>query len=177
MLAYNGSAPEWEKIHIFEDPGGLGVTIADFLVKDWVDNNGVTHKGVIDMNYENSAVTRTINPAAKEGVLELLNAVKYKQLMYATVSDIIERDLLEFPCQLPSNHKLEIDGQTVYLSKEEVRALVEFDLMKTEVCFMRKKINKMGISYELQADMQRRLHDDRSYCLAAACYYLSQLRH
>lgn len=177
MIAYNGNAPEWEAIHVFEDPGGLGMSIADFLVKDWEDEDGIMHKGVIDMTYENSAVTRQINPGAKEGVLQLLNARKYKELMYEATMDLLPRNLIEFPAPLHSNHKLQIDGKVIYLSKEEVRALTELDMLKNEICTMRKKQNKVGYSYELEPTMRNRMHDDRAYVLAAACYYLAQLRH
>lgn len=179
MVAYNGTAREYNNIHLFMDPGGLGVMISDFIIKDWTDTNGVTHRGVIDINYEHSASLKSSYPTAVEGVLQMLNAKKYKTLMYSATAEMLNRDLIKFPVSLPSNRKLEIDGRTINLTKEEQRAMIEIDMTKTEFLTMRKTQSpKTGeVIYALAPEMSRKMHDDRSYCLAALGYYLSELRH
>ena len=54
MLAYNGDAPDYENIEavmIDAGSGGGGVNIADYLMEDWIDDKGVTHRGLIDKEY------------------------------------------------------------------------------------------------------------------------------
>ncbi len=179
MVAYNGNFPEYNKIHLFMDPGGLGVPISDFIIKDWTDQYGVFHHGVIDMEYDHSASLKTSYPTAVEGVLQMLNAKKYKTLMYSATAEMINRDLITFPIALPSNRKMEIDGKIINLTKEEQRAMIELDMTKTEFLTMRKTTSpKTGETiYALAPEMTRKMHDDRAYCLAALGYFLSELRH
>ena len=62
-------------------------------------------------------------------------------------------------------------------SKEEVRALTEIDLMITEICAMQRiKTPNGNIQIKFPANLERKMHDDRAYCLALACGYLSKLR-
>ena len=63
------------------------------------------------------------------------------------------------------------------LSPDEEIALNQIDLMKEEVVNMVRKKRESGKdSFELVADKQNKMHDDKSYCLAMAAYFLSELR-
>lgn len=181
MLDYNGKdAPEYDNLHLFIDPGsgGGGRIYTDFLMMGWTDKSGRKHKGVIDMDDETSALEAAKFPEAQKGVLRVLNSQKYKNEMFAALAEALTQDLIEFPEDTPGNGKLEIGNKKYTLTKDEIRALVEIDLTKTEILAMKKTKTPAGnVVYSLPADKSRKMHDDRCYCAAAAAYYLMQLRH
>ena len=179
ILAYNGQAPDYENIILFIDPGsgGGGHIYSDFLMPDWTDDYGIKHRGLIDMEDEKSAAEALKFPNAVKDVLHLYTANKYKNEMFAACSDLVGRDLVKFPVSTTNHGKIEIDGKTVSLSRDELRALVEMDLVKEEILAMKKTKTESGnVRYALSPDRARKQHDDRAYTLAAFCYILSMLR-
>ena len=179
MLDYNGNNEEYKKIHLAVDPGagGGGMIYADFLIQEWQDKDGKWHHGVIDLEDETSKQERAKFPKAISGVLSLPSAIKYKNDQYAALSEMAQSDLIIFPPSVPNMGYLDIDGQRVTLTQEEIRALLEMDLMKEEVLLMRKTKTEAGnIRYALQTDKQRTAHDDRAYTLSMASWYLQYLR-
>lgn len=179
MVVYNGNHPEYEKLHMFIDPGsgGGGRIYADLLCQNWTDSSGVIHRGVIDPDDPNAAEQMAKFPQASKTVLKALEPKKYKNIMYTNTVEMLQQDLIQFPKPLPGNGKIELDGRTITLTKEEIRALVEIDMVKEEiVAIIKKKTAAGNISYELPVDKIRRMHDDRAYCLAALGHYLSELR-
>lgn len=178
MVTYNGDNPEYANLHLFMDPGGLGATISDFLCKNYIDEWGKEHYGVVDPNYEHSAELMGSYPLAKTETLEMLNAVRYKTDMFAEASDMINRNLIEFPMAPSSQGKIYIDGEEILLTEEERRALIEIEATKTEFLNIRKMTSPSGKTvYGLPNTLKRKMHDDRAYCLAAFGYYLAKLRH
>lgn len=179
MIDYNGPYDEYTKIHLAIDPGsgGGGMIYSDFLIQEWQDKNGMWHHGVIDMDDEPSRLEASKFPRAIKDVLSLPSAIKYKNDQYAALSEMASNDLIIFPAPLPNNGQYEINNKKVILTSEEIRALLEIDLMKEEVLMMRKTKTEAGnIRYALQADKQRTAHDDRAYTLSMAAWYLQYLR-
>lgn len=190
MLDYNGynfGNKDWTNIEIYIDPGagGGGYTVATYLLDNWKAEDGSIHFGIIDKSDKNMVLEASKFPTAKE-VLHLPSAKGLKTEMFSCVSDMIEQNLVQFPKPLNIRQEFEYeienpDGSRgikyIKASKEEIRALTEIDLMITEICSMQKvKTQNGNIQIKLAANLERKMHDDRAYCLAMACYHLSQLR-
>ena len=179
MVAYNGNAPDWENIHIFVDPGagGQGSAILDELMEDFVDDNGVKHCGVIDMEDDFYKEMKPKVPNAKEGVIRAWSAQKFKNAMYESTESVLTKDLITFMVTPPRNKKLELEEGKMYtLTKEQLRAMLEIDLVKEEFLLMRKTKTENGnIRFALTPEKQRTASDDRAYTLAALSFYLFQL--
>ena len=178
LLAYNGKFPDYEKVHLFIDPGsgGGGRIYADQLMPNWKDEQGNWHPGLIDMDDETSKAEAYKFPNAKSGVLQMLNAQKWKTPMYDAAVEMLQQDLIMFPVPLPNSGKIEIDGKEHKLSREQIRAWAEIDLTQEEFLTMRKTKTEAGnVVYKLPPS-ERQLKDDRSFCLAACGFFLSELR-
>ena len=165
MICYNGAAPDWENIILFVDPGsgGGGLMIADFLRQDWVDKNGKQHRGVIDMQDENSAKERFNYPNAIEGVLHLYTPQKFKNSMFAALSEMVAQDLLQFPEPCPRGDVAYFEDGEVTLTFEDRRGLIELDLMKEEIKSIKKMTTDKGnVKYGLAPSVEKKMHDDRA---------------
>lgn len=96
ILAYNGDAPDYENIEavmIDAGSGGGGVNIADYLMEDWVDNKGVTHKGLIDKEYSAEYVSKYPNAVDK---VRLMSPTQYKSMMCEALIELMNMDLISF---------------------------------------------------------------------------------
>ena len=96
--------------------------------------------------------------------------------MYDAAVEMLQQDLIMFPVPLPNSGKIEIDGKEHKLSREQIRAWAEIDLTQEEFLTMRKTKTEAGnVVYKLPPS-ERQLKDDRSFCLAACGFFLSELR-
>ena len=96
ILDYNGNAPDYENILavlIDAGSGGGGVNIADFLMEDWVDKKGKTHRGLIDKEYSEEYVRRYPNAVNK---LRLISPALYKSMMYEALIEMLDIDVISF---------------------------------------------------------------------------------
>lgn len=99
ILDYNGGADGYGNIlgvYIDAGSGGAGVNIADFLMPDWVDQAGVTHRGLIDKEYSAEYKTRFPNAVDK---LHLMSPVKYKSEMYEALIEMLHQNKISFTGQ------------------------------------------------------------------------------
>ena len=117
---------------------------ADFLIQDWVDNYGIVHKGVYDEEDETSKLESVKFPGAIPGVLSLPSPQKYKNEMFAALTEMSQEDLIVWPQPLENTHRMEIDGKRVVLTPEEIRAFTELDLTREEIWLMRKTKTEAG---------------------------------
>ena len=74
--------------------GGAGVPITDFLCEDWVDEKGVTYRGLVDDDYNEGDAKKY--PNAVKNKLRLLSPGKYKTDMYESLIKMMELNLIEF---------------------------------------------------------------------------------
>ena len=178
IVAYNGTAPEYTNIDVYIDagPGGAGRQYADLLMMDWKDANGQLHHGIYDSSDEASVNQKAKFPHACD-CLHLMEPTKFKSLMYTAMSEMVQQDLIEMPMALPNNGELVLeDGTKKTLTLEEVRALLEIDLMKEEAMSIQKFKTQAGnILYKLPPNKERKMHDDRAYCLAMMGWHLSEI--
>jgi hypothetical protein len=79
------------------DPGsgGGGTHHADYLLEDWVDNKGITHKGFIDVEYELYKEEAKNYPNASR-ILRLVSPQKYRTQMCEELMELMELDLIKF---------------------------------------------------------------------------------
>lgn len=190
MYRYNGCQfgnRDWTNLELYIDPGsgGGGYTAATYMLEDWIAEDGQIHSGIIDKKDKNLALEAEKFPNAKD-ILHLPSAKGLKAEMFDSVQDMVEQNLVQFPTPLNIRQEFEYeieneDGSRsikyVKASKEEVRAMVEIDLMITEICLMQKiKTPNGNVQIKFPANLERKMHDDRAYTLALLCYHLSQLR-
>ena len=96
ILAYNGNAPDYDNIlaiMIDAGSGGGGVNIADYLMEDWIDDNGNKHKGLIDKEYSEEYVRKYPNAIDK---VRLMSPSQYKSEMYESLIEMINLDCISF---------------------------------------------------------------------------------
>ena len=96
ILDYNGDAPDYENIEcvlIDAGSGGGGVNIADFLMEDWVDKKGKTHRGLIDKDYSAEYANRYPNAVNK---LKLVSPAQYKSIIYESLIEMLDIDAISF---------------------------------------------------------------------------------
>ena len=96
ILDYNGDAPDYENILavlIDAGSGGGGVNIADFLMEDWIDKKGKTHRGLIDKEYSDEYVGSYPNAINK---LKLISPTQYKSIIYEALIEMLDIDAISF---------------------------------------------------------------------------------
>ena len=188
ILDYNGNVPDYENILKFLiDPGagGGGRSISTFLLDDWQDDLGRTHRGFADPEDESTIAELYKFPNAAQ-ILRLPEPAKYKVKMYDALCEMMTQDLIKFPPELNLRGELEIQEidehgnvreKIIQLNGEEIRACVEIDLMKEELANIQKTKTTNGkVQYSLPPNKEKKMHDDRSYCLCMLGWYLSEIR-
>lgn len=96
ILDYNGGADAYGNIvGIFIDAGsgGSGVNIADYLMPDWIDKAGITHRGLIDKEYSADYVKKFPNAVDK---VHLISPTAYKSEMYEALIELMNQDKISF---------------------------------------------------------------------------------
>ena len=101
LLAYNGDGvADYENIlglWIDAGSGGAGINISDFLWEDWQDDNGVSHRGLIDKEF--SPEEARLYPNAITDKMRLLQPTKYKTEMFKAFIEMSDMNLIEWPSE------------------------------------------------------------------------------
>lgn len=122
ILDYNGNAPDYENIEcvlIDAGSGGGGVNIADFLMEDWVDKKGKTHRGLIDKEYSADYVGRYPNAINK---LKLVSPAQYKSIIYESLIEMLDIDAISFTTDYDNKGYLTVfEADEKKLEKEKKR--------------------------------------------------------
>lgn len=99
LLTYNGEdAADYENIlglWIDAGSGGAGVNISDFLWEDWEDEDGNSHRGLIDKEY--SPEEYKLYPNAITDKMRLIQPSKYKVEMFKALIEMMDMNLIEWP--------------------------------------------------------------------------------
>lgn len=191
ILSYNGQNPDYEYIDIVSiDAGAAGggvSTYADGLLNDYADKFGKKHRGFIDSTnelYQNFA-NRYPNACDK---LRVVSPKKYRTQMVEEMIELMDLGVIRFPYEYSGQDSLRVingvdkDGNEIWetheLSDDEKMALVQIDLMKTEVTSIHKTQNpeKTTVNYALSKEKETRMHDDRFYVLILLAHRLYELR-
>lgn len=122
ILAYNGDAPDYENIEailIDAGSGGGGVNIADYLMEDWADAKGITHRGLIDKEYSADYVSKYPNAIDK---VKLISPTQYKSMMCEALIEMMNLDLISFTADYDNKGYLTIfETDEKALKKEKAR--------------------------------------------------------
>lgn len=101
LLAYNGEhVSDYENIlglWIDAGSGGAGVNISDFMWEDWTDEEGFTHRGLIDDEYSPEEVG--LYPNAIKNKMRLIQPTKYKVSMFKALIEMMDMNLIEWPTE------------------------------------------------------------------------------
>ena len=184
LVDYNGpNAADWENIEVYIDAGagGGGISaVADNLMEDWEDSSGQVHRGMVDPEHKQYETSRANYPNALP-CIHLIEPASHKRLIFDALENMTKFDLIEFPDYDGKDVITIVNADGSYhdyeLSFPERLALVQCNLAKTEITYMRKYISANGqTSYDLAKDKKNTMHDDRCYTVAMAAWVLSQKR-
>ena len=197
LVKYNGPANDYdnlEQVIIDAGAGGGGFDMYQFILPGWTEEKviegkkiGVPHVGIIDLEDKYCKEERDKFPEAKD-ILTLANFKRDKVYMYEAASDALNQELIIFPKDSTGRGEMEFEevdseGKVMCryekLNSEQLRAVVEIEMLKYELMAMEKTKNSQTgkISFDLMtAKKAEGLHDDRADCVAMLCYYLMQLR-
>lgn len=122
ILDYNGDVPDYENIEcvlIDAGSGGGGVNIADFLMEDWVDKKGKSHRGLIDKEYSEEYAGRYPNAINK---LRLVSPAQYKSIIYEALIEMLDIDAISFTADYDNKGYLTVfEADEKKLEKERKR--------------------------------------------------------
>ena len=137
ILAYNGGADAYGNIlgiYIDAGSGGGGVNIADYLMPDWVDEKGETHRGLIDKTYSADYVKKFPNAVDK---VRLMSPINYKSEMFEALIELVHQDKISFTATYDNKGYLtvfDVDNEMVENEKRKIREnLKKMNLSEIEI--------------------------------------------
>ncbi len=190
ILDYNEGAVDYENIErliIDAGAGGGGFDIAQYLMNEWTGKDNKIHRGFIDLE-DPYMKPREDDYVGNATCLTMFNFKKNKVAAYEAAQDMINQGLVIFPRNMNARGEVEfteensdgsINVKCVRMMKEDFLILTEVELMKEELIGMEKTKNSQtgAISFDTSHEMKMKgLHDDRSDCMAMACWYLAKVR-
>lgn len=125
ILGYNAGVDNYDNIigiYIDAGSGGGGVNIADFLMSDWEDDKGVTHRGLIDKEFSSEYVSRFPNAVNK---LHLMSPSAFKSLMFESLIEMVDQDKIKFTASYDHKGFLTTFDVDEELLKKEKRRITE----------------------------------------------------
>ena len=192
ILNYNGQNPDYEYLDclmIDQGAGGGGTsTYADALLNNWTDNYGKEHRGLIDAKHDIYVGYTSLYPNAIDK-LRLISPRKYRTQMVEEFIELMNLGVIKFPYEYSGQGYLRISNgvdentqEELYknyeLSEDEEVALMNIDLMKTEITSIHKSSNpeNTSVTYALSKEKENKLHDDRFYTIIMLAHRLYELR-
>lgn len=160
LLAYNGKALDYENVEMYMDggAGGGGTIIPDYFFENWYEEGHegdpkYEHKGLIDKEYSAEYVSKFPN-AAKN--MHVLQPSVYKSVMYESLIENIQNDLIIFPEEY--NHHgflniLELDDKMIKKTRDELKAknMSEEQIAHalSELNSVKTKVRKLSLEEEV----------------------------
>ena len=187
---YNGreKGTPYENVMVLLDAGvgGQAPSLAQELVKDWVDENGVPHFGITDETYPDMVRWSEAFPHAVKEHFRLLEPRALRNKFFEAMREEIPSGHVRMTVAAPKFDILVIEGvddkgkayrEEKKLGKDEMAAMIQIDLMKEEaVSIVRAKTPAGGVTYGLPPEKKNKMHDDRVYVLAMFCWWVKQLQ-
>lgn len=131
-------------IYIDAGSGGGGVNIADYLMPDWKDKSGKTHRGLIDKEYSEEYVKKFPNAVNK---LHLMEPTKYKSEMYEAMIELMNQDKIEFTATY--DHKGYL---TIFDVDKDKYDKTKKDLIAK---YKKQKMTEEEIEYNVQKELDK----------------------
>lgn len=190
LALYNGQHNDYVNIDsllLDQGSGGGGVsTYADGLLNDWTGDDGRLHRGLIDANHDIYTGYTELYPNAIDK-LHLISPRKYRTQMVDEMIELMNLGVIKFPYEFKQEiisfaKKTDDSNEEIIekyeLTEQEIGALSNIDLMKTETTSIYKYENqdKTSKTYALAKDKESTMHDDRFYVLIMLAHRLYELR-
>lgn len=124
ILDYNGGADGYGNIiavYIDAGSGGGGVNIADYLMEDWVDDAGITHRGLIDKEFSAEYVKKFPNAVDK---IRLMSPVAFKSIMFESMIELMNQNKMSFTATYDNKDYLTVfdtDDKKLSEEKDKIR--------------------------------------------------------
>lgn len=190
IYEYNGrdKVSLYENVMVFIDAGvgGQAPSLAQELVKDWTDANGVIRPGITDETCEDMVRWTESFPHAVKEHMRLLEPRALRNKFFEALKEEVPAGHIRMTVEAPKFDILVIEGEDEKgrptreerkLGKDEISAMVQIDLMKEEaVSVVRSKTPSGNITYGLPPEKKNKMHDDRVYVLAMFCWWVKQLQ-
>lgn len=147
ILDYNGGADAYGNIigiYIDAGSGGGGVNIADYLMEDWVDEAGITHRGLIDKEYSAEYVKKFPNAVDK---VKLMSPSAFKSEMYEAMIELMNQDKISFTAPYDNKGFLTIfdtDEEKLNKAKKEIAEKLK-----------KKKLSKEEFDKKLEEELNQ----------------------
>ena len=147
ILDYNGGADAYGNIvgvYIDAGSGGGGVNIADYLMEDWVDEAGITHRGLIDKEYSAEYVKKFPNAVDK---IKLMSPSAFKSEMYEAMIELMNQDKISFTAPYDNKGFLTIfdtDEEKLNKAKKEISEKLK-----------KKKLSKEEFDQKLEEELNQ----------------------
>jgi hypothetical protein len=114
-----------EGIYIDAGAGGSGVNIADYLMADWEDEKGETHRGLIDKEYSADYVRKFPNAVDK---VHLIPPSKFKSIIYEATIEMLNQDKISFTATYDNKGYLTlINTNEKILNREKKKILKDLE--------------------------------------------------
>lgn len=190
IYEYNGreKGVPYENIMFLIDAGtgGQAPSLVQELAKDWSDDFGVMHPGLIDENSSDMVRWGEAFPHAVKEHMRLLEPRMYRNSFFEAMKEEIPAGHIRMTCETPrfdilvmteEDEKGNLVRKERKLSKKDLDAMIQIDLMKEEaVAVVRSKTPAGNITYGLPPEKKNKMHDDRVYVLAMFCWWVKQLQ-
>lgn len=182
ILNYNMHEKDYDGIKgIAVDAGHSAMLVfLDFLLADWKDETGKTHKGFIDPEHPRykDEMKNYKNAWSK---LQAVSPQKHRRELCEELETLLKEGLIEFAYEYDNKGYVTIENKDgsysqKKLSDDERISLVNMDLLKTEVTSIHRTGTRDNPNYNLPKNLSRKLKDDRFYALALLGRILMQLR-
>ena len=181
ILDFNQGERDYKKISSLQvDIGHAAMlTFCDFLLSDWKDDKGMSHKGFIDSDHERWKENKRDYPNAWDK-LQAVVPQKDRRELFEDLETLMRDGLIEFPEEYNGRGFIVVEnenGELVNrnLTQSEILSLTNIDLMKTEITAIHRLGTRDAPRYELPKGSLVK-YDDRAYTLALLARRLTQLR-
>lgn len=187
LIDYNGNEKgklDYENIKsVICDSGAGGQMVggvSDYMLDKWQGKDGQEHKGIIDKLHKANETAIKNFPDAVD-IMKLVDPRAYRNEIFEAAEKMVKLGVVTFPSDYDGkNYIINIDDEgneiRYDLSSDEELALIQVDLMKTEIITMCKYTNAGSIKYDFPPDKRNTMHDDRAFTFGLLCWYLAQLR-
>ena len=155
--------------------------IADLFMENWIGEDGIEHKGLIDPIISNDYVPRFPQAIHK---LRLVEPTKMKRIAFDNLRELLAQGRITFTEEFKKGNSTitiveKIKGKEKTTEKavstEEALALINIELMKSELVNIYRKDTTNGYTYDLNPDLKGRNFDDRAYVCALIALRLSEI--